>query len=166
MAHKRRKLNKLIFPDYNEWTSRWLTRAILATPKWQINSVEGSFYYNEWIGMLEGKLNGITLPARTGPATNYIRSVKVGIGVALASQEYENNKIKVTSETQNQFLKDLLEGPAVSMALNQASLSPATAQSFTLTGNKEKNIEYAQPIPINVEKANEEKAEMMEPITV
>ncbi len=166
MSNKRKKLSKLVFPDYNEWTSRWLTRSILSTPKWQINSVTGSYYYNMWIGTLATKLDGTRLPDRTAPELNYFRSMKVGIGVAMASNEYESMKTKVSSEVQNKFLKDLLNGPAVSMALNQASLSPVAGQSFSVGNGAEKNFEYETPFIKGKPKPEEESAEVMEPYTV
>ncbi len=124
MAHKRRKLPRLVFPDVNTWVSKWLTDAILATPKWQINAVLGSFYFNQWIDYLAGRLDGLKLPPRTNPTENWVRSMAVGIGVAMASEEYENNKVKVELQTENQFLKDLLTAPTVKMALGQSTIAP------------------------------------------
>ncbi len=138
MAHKKRKLNRLVFPDINTWVSKWLSDAIIATPKWQINSVLGSFYYNEWIDMLASHLDGMKLPAKTNPAENWQRSLVVGMGVGLASMQYENNKVKVELGTQNQFLKDLLSAPAVKLAIGQSTISPMakTANLITPEGNK------------------------------
>lgn len=123
MAHKRRKLGKLIFPDLTTWTDDWLTNAILSTPKWQINAVLGSYNFNEWINYLAGKLDGYKLPERINPHTNWQRSMAVGIGVAIASQEYENTKIKEPAAVENKFLKDILERPMIQVALGQTTLS-------------------------------------------
>lgn len=123
MAHKRRKLSKLIFPDLTTWTDDWLTNSILATPKWQINAVLGSYSYNQWITYLAGKLDGYKLPERVNPETNWQRSMAVGIGVAIASQEYENTKIKEPASVENKFLKDILERPMIQVALGQTTLS-------------------------------------------
>ncbi len=133
MAHKRRKLDKLVFPDQNTWVSDWLTHAILATPKWQINAVLGSFYFNEWIDYLASGLDGLRLPAKVNPLTNWQRSMAVGIGVAIASEQYENNKIKVEMATQNQFLKDVLSAPTVKLALGQSTLSPVAKTTGTIS---------------------------------
>ncbi len=133
MSHKRRKLDKLIFPDHNTWVSRWLSDAILATPKWQINSVLGSFYFNQWIDILASRLDGMKLPPRTNPETNWARSMAVGIAVAMASKEYEDNKVKVEMTTQNQFLKDLLSAPVIKLALGQSTIAPGVKTASTIT---------------------------------
>jgi methionine synthase II (cobalamin-independent) len=174
MASRRRKLSKLVFPDYGEWTTKWISRSILATPKWQINAIQGSFYYNEWIDILAGKLDGVALPQRSSPSTNYERSVVVGIGVALSAQEYEKSKVKVPSTVQNQFLKDLLEGPTVAIALNQSTVAPFTKSNFmTGTGAEKKYLETRPigetrraraPMMVGEMKAMEEPAQVIEPI--
>jgi hypothetical protein len=162
MASRRRKLSKLIFPDFNEWTTKWVTRSILSTPKWQINAIQGSFYYNEYIDILAGKLDGLALPQRTDPSTNYRRSLIVGIGVGLASEEYEKNKIKVPSTVQNQFLKDLLEGPTVSLALSQSTMSPVANASYGTNGVMQRRTQETRPI--SEARKMGEPVQMMEPI--
>ncbi len=162
MASRRRKLSKLIFPDFNEWTTKWITRSILATPKWQINAIEGSFYYNEYIDILAGKLDGVALPPRTNPTTNYQRSLMVGIGVALASEEYEKNKIKVPSTVQNQFLKDLLEGPTVSLALNQSTVSPVAKSGYAMNGARQ--MKSVETKPVSESRKMAEPVQVIEPI--
>jgi hypothetical protein len=138
MSHKRKKLNKLVFPDHNTWVAKWLSDAILATPKWQINSTLGSFYYNEYIDILASRLDGMKLPSRTNPETNWARSMAVGIAVAMASKEYEDNKVKVEMTTQNQFLKDLLSAPVIKLALGQSTVAPGvrTANVISPEGTK------------------------------
>ncbi len=138
MSHKRKKLEKLVFPDHNMWVARWLSDAILATPKWQINSTLGSFYFNQWIDILASRLDGMKLPARTNPETNWSRSMAIGIAVAMASKEYEDNKVKVEMSTQNQFLRDLLSAPVIKLALGQSTVAPGvkTASVMTPEGTK------------------------------
>lgn len=137
MSHKRKKLDYLIFPDQNTWVQKWLTDAILATPKWQINSLMGAYYFNEWIDILASRLNGMRLPERVDPTDNWVRSMAVGFGVALASREYERNKIKVEMQTENQFIKDILNAPTVKMAIGQSTLAPKIKEVSVTTPRKE-----------------------------
>jgi hypothetical protein len=183
MAHRRIHLNRLVFPDYNEWTNKWITRSILATPKWQINAIEGSFYYNEWINLLSTRLDGTKLPQKGDPKDNYVRSLVVGVGVAITSQEYENNKIKVPSSVENMFIKELLEGPTMQLALNQSTLSPVGNYNFAI--NAPKSVagrglaRTPEPVPMPMENAQMEmgvatrgngkrlaEAQVMEPMLV
>ncbi len=138
MSSKRKKLEKLVFPDHNAWVSKWLSNAILATPKWQINATLGSFYFNQYIDILASRLDGLKLPDRTDPKMNWVRSMEVGIAVSMASREYENNKIKVEMATENQFIKDLLQGPMIKLALGQSTLAPGvkTASVMSPEGTK------------------------------
>ncbi len=138
MAHKKKKLSKLVFPDHNAWVTKWLSDAILATPKWQINSTLGSFYFNQWIDLLASRLDGLRIPDRINPKINWIRSMAVGLSVSMASREYENNKVKVELQTENQFIRDLLQGPVIKLALGQSTIAPGvkTASLFSPEGEK------------------------------
>jgi hypothetical protein len=113
MAHRQggHKTKNLVFPS--NWTGKWLYRAIINTPKWQINSVLNSYKYNEWISFESTYLNGLKLPERSDPETNYIRSVLVGVKVSQASKDYENMMNKVPLEDKVELLKDELATPIV-----------------------------------------------------
>ncbi len=113
MAHKEggHRTPVLSFPS--NWTGKWVYRAIINTPKWQLNSVLNSYKFNEWIGFESTYLNGLRLSERTDPETNYIRSIEVGIAVSRASQEYEKTFHKVPLEDKVKLLKEELEVPIV-----------------------------------------------------
>ncbi len=113
MAHRQggHKTKGLVFPS--NWTGKWLYRAIINTPKWQINAVLNSYKYNEWISFESTYLNGLKLPERSDPETNYIRSVLVGVKVSQASKDYENMMNKVPLEDKVELLKDELQTPIV-----------------------------------------------------
>ena len=113
MARKQggHKTNKLVFPS--NWTGKWLYRAIINTPKWQINAVLNSYKFNEWISFESTYLNGLKLPERTDPETNYIRSVIVGVKVSQASKDYKNMMNKVPLEDKVELLKEELQTPIV-----------------------------------------------------
>ncbi len=126
MSNKRKKLPVLAFPNTYEWQTKWLAHSILATPKWQINSLEGAVQFNNWITILEGKLNGLQLPARTDPETNWIRSAVVGVAVSEASQTYENTKVKLPLADRANFLKQILSEPLVQPLVATLTQSPMT----------------------------------------
>lgn len=121
---KRKKLAELAFPNTYEWQTRWLSHSILATPKWQINSLEGAVEFNNWITLLQGKLNGMQLPARTNPETNWVRSAMVGVAVSEVAQTYENTKVKLPLADRANFLKQLLSEPLVQPLVATAVKSP------------------------------------------
>jgi len=72
-----------------------------------------SYKYNEWISFESTYLNGLKLPERSDPETNYIRSVLVGVKVSQASKDYENMMNKVPLEDKVELLKDELQTPIV-----------------------------------------------------
>jgi len=113
MTHRQggHKTKSLVFPS--NWTGKWLYRAIVNTPKWQINAVLNSYKYNQWIGFESTYLNGLKLPERTNPEENYIRSVLVGVKVSQAGKDYEESLNKVPLEDKVQLLKDELATPIV-----------------------------------------------------
>ena len=110
--HKGYHTNQLIFPS--NWTGKWLYRAIINTPKWQINSVLGSTKYGQWFGLLQANLNGLMLAPKTDDVvSNVMRSVAVGIKVKQASTQYEKLMHKLPYEEQVKRLNELLENPIV-----------------------------------------------------
>jgi len=113
MTHRQggHKTNKLVFPS--NWTGKWLYRTIINTPKWQINSVLGSYKYDQWTSFESTYLNGLKLPERTSPEENYLRSVIVGIKVSQASKDYKNMMNEVPLEDKIELLKDELSTPIV-----------------------------------------------------
>jgi len=113
MVHRQggHKTTKLVFPS--NWTGKWLYKAIINTPKWQINSVFNSYKYNQWISFESTYLNGLKLPERTSPEENYIRSVIVGMKVSQASKDYENMMNQVPLEDKIELLRDELATPIV-----------------------------------------------------
>jgi len=113
MARKQggHKTKGLVFPS--NWTGKWLYRAIINTPKWQINSVLNSYKFNEWIAFESTYLNGLRLPERTNAEDNWIRSMIVGIKVSQASKDYEQMMNKVPLEEKVDLLKEELATPIV-----------------------------------------------------
>jgi hypothetical protein len=113
MAHKQggHKTKGLVFPS--NWTGKWLYRAIINTPKWQINSVLNSYKYNQWISFESTYLNGLKLPEKQSPEENWMRSAIVGIKVSQASKDYEQMMNKVPLEDKVELLKDELATPIV-----------------------------------------------------
>jgi len=113
MAHREggHKTKGLVFPS--NWTGKWLYRAVVNTPKWQINSVLNSYKFNQWIGFESTYLNGLRLPEKTSPEKNFIRSVMVGVKVSQAGKDYEESLNKVPLEDKVQLLKDELATPIV-----------------------------------------------------
>jgi len=113
MAHKEggHKTKGLVFPS--NWTGKWLYRAIINTPKWQINSILNSYKFNEWIAFESTYLNGLRLPERVSPETDWIRSAIVGVKVSQASQDYEATLNKVPLEEKVDLLKEELSVPIV-----------------------------------------------------
>jgi hypothetical protein len=113
MAHKQggHKTKGLVFPS--NWTGKWLYRAIINTPKWQINSVLNSYKYNQWISFESTYLNGLKLPEKQSPEENWLRSAIVGIKVSQAGKDYEQMMNKVPLEDKVQLLKDELATPIV-----------------------------------------------------
>jgi len=105
------KTKVLVFPS--NWTGKWLYRAIINTPKWQINSVLNSYKYNQWISFESTYLNGLQLPEKTNPEENWIRSAIVGMKVSQASKDYEQMMNKVPLEDKVELLKDELATPIV-----------------------------------------------------
>jgi len=110
------KSNKLVFPG--NWTGKWLYRAIINVPKWQINSVLNSYKFNQWIALESTYLNGLTLPDKVDPENNYIRSVIVGIKVSQASADYQQIMNEVPLEEKVQLLKDELATPIIGDMIN------------------------------------------------
>jgi len=113
MAHKQggHRTNRLAFPS--NWTGKWLYRAIINVPRWQINSVLNSYKFNQWIAIESTYLNGLRLPDKESPETNYIRSALVGIKVSQASKDYEQMMNEVPLEEKIQLLKDEISTPIV-----------------------------------------------------
>jgi len=113
MGHRQggHRTKSLVFPS--NWSGKWLFRAIINTPKWQINSILNSYKFSEWIGYLSSYLNGLKLPDRTSPEENYVRSVVVGIKVSQASKDYQNAMNKIPVEDKVRLLKDEIETPIV-----------------------------------------------------
>jgi hypothetical protein len=113
MVHRQggHKTTKLVFPS--NWTGKWLFRAIINTPKWQINSVLNSYKYNQWISFESTYLNGLQLPEKTSPEENWIRSVIVGMKVSQASKDYEQMMNKVPLEDKVELLKSELATPII-----------------------------------------------------
>jgi len=113
MARKQggHKTKSLAFPG--NWTGKWLYRAIINTPKWQINSVLNSYKYNQWASFESTYLNGLKLPEKQSPEENWLRSAIVGIKVSQASKDYEQMMNKVPLEDKVQLLKDELATPIV-----------------------------------------------------
>jgi len=105
------KTPRLVFPS--NWTGKWLYRAIVNTPKCQINSVLNSYKYNQWISFESTYLNGLRLPERTSPEENWIRSALVGMKVSQASKDYENMMNKVPLEEKVELLKEELQTPII-----------------------------------------------------
>lgn len=152
--HKGYHTNQLIFPS--NWTGKWLYRAIVNTPKWQINSVLGSTKYGQWYGLLQANLNGLMLAPKTAdPVSNVMRSVAVGIKVKQASTQYEKLMHKLPYEEEVKRLNELLENPIVGdmvKTLTEATLpAPMTGKvvskrSVTLPpyepGEEEEEEEY------------------------
>lgn len=119
---KTHKTSKLIFPS--DWTGKWIYRSVLATPKWQINSTLNAYKYQEYISFLSGQLDGLTLPERIDPKTNWVRSAMVGEKVVVASQLYEQTPDKIPLEDKIKFVKSLFENPVVNNLITQATASP------------------------------------------
>jgi len=113
MAHKEggHKTKGLVFPS--NWTGKWIYRAVINTPKWQINSVLNSYKFNEWISFESTYLNGLRLPERTSPEDNYVRSMLVGVKVSQASKDFNSTLNKVPLEEKVQLLKEELSVPIV-----------------------------------------------------
>ena len=130
MARKQggHKTKVLVFPS--NWTGKWLYRAVINTPKWQINSVLNSYKFNEWIAFESTYLNGLRLPERTSAEENYIRSVIVGIKVSQASKDYEQMMNKVPLEEKVDLLKEELATPIVGDMIRTLTnfVAPAPAQ--------------------------------------
>jgi hypothetical protein len=140
MAHRQggHKTKGLVFPS--NWTGKWVYRAIINTPKWQINSVLNSYKYNEWISFESTYLNGLRLPERTSPEENYIRSVLVGIKVSQASKDYNSTLNKVPLDEKVQLLKDELAVPIVGdmiRNITQFAMPVPTAQPMPSMVNVE-----------------------------
>jgi len=113
MAHKQggHKTKGLVFPS--NWTGKWIFKAIVNTPKWQINAVLNSYKYNEWISFESTYLNGLRLPEKTNPEENWIRSAFVGIKVSEASKAYDSMQNKVPLDEKVDLLKEELSVPIV-----------------------------------------------------
>lgn len=119
MAHKPggHKTKGLSFPA--NWTGKWLYRALINTPKWQLNSILNSYKFNQWIAFESMALNGLQLSPRVSPETNYIRSIEVGIAVSEASKQYEAIPHKVRLEEKVKLLKEELEVPIIGDMIRQ-----------------------------------------------
>jgi len=105
------KTKNLVFPA--NWSGKWLYRAVINTPKWQINSVLNSYKFNQWITFESTYLNGMRLPEKADPNTNYIRSVLVGIKVSQASKDYQQMMNEVPLEEKVELLRNELATPIV-----------------------------------------------------
>lgn len=135
--HKGYHTDELIFPS--NWTGKWLYRAIVNTPKWQINSVLGSPKYNEWINILSANLNGLRLLAKTDDAVvNVMRSVAVGVKVHQASQQYEQLFHKLPYEQSLKQLENILRHPVVGDMVR--TLTEATLPSPQVGVTEEKKV--------------------------
>ncbi|MEM0257252.1 MAG: hypothetical protein QXV58_15115 [Saccharolobus sp.] len=113
--HKPKKTSKLIFPA--NWTGKWLYDAVVATPKWQVNSFLGAPQYAQWISYFD-RINGLQLAPKTNADTNFMRSVQVGLVTSQIAQEYENTKVKQTLEDKAEELEKLLTMPIVNQVMN------------------------------------------------
>ena len=113
--HKQKKTSKLIFPA--NWTGRWLYDAVIATPKWQVNSFLGAPQYAQWIDYFS-RINGLQLAPKTNADTNFMRSVQVGLVTSQIAQEYESTKVKQTMDEKAKELERLLATPVVSQVMN------------------------------------------------
>jgi len=125
------KTGKLVFPS--NWTGKWLYRAIVNTPKWQINSILNSYKYNQWITFESTYLNGLRLPERTSNEDNWIRSVIVGIKVSQASKDYEQMMNKVPLADKVDLLKEELQTPIVGDMIKTLTTFVAPVQPAEMT---------------------------------
>jgi hypothetical protein len=144
MAHRQggHKTKGLVFPS--NWTGKWLFRAIINTPKWQINSVLNSYKYNEWISFESTYLNGLKLPEKSDPETNYIRSVLVGVKVSQASKDYENMMNKVPLEDKVELLKDELQTPIVGDMIRTLTTFVAPMANEGVNPESVVNVEFPE----------------------
>lgn len=78
-----------------------------------MNAILNSYKYNEWISFESTYLNGLRLPEKSDPETNYLRSVLVGVKVSQASKDYEQMMNKVPLEEKIELLRDELETPII-----------------------------------------------------
>jgi len=131
MAHRQggHRTKGLVFPS--NWTGKWIFKAVVNTPKWQINSILNSYKYNEWISFESTYLNGLRLPERTSPEENYIRSVLVGIKVSQASKDYDSMLNKVPLEDKVELLKEELSVPIVGDMIRQVTQFTAPMPAVT-----------------------------------
>ena len=113
MAHRQggHRSKTLVFPS--NWTSKWLYRAIINTPKWQTNAVLNSYKFGQWIAFESSALNGLRLPERISPEFNFVRSIVVGVKVSQAGKEYENMMNKESLEQMVENLQNLTTMPVV-----------------------------------------------------
>lgn len=152
MPHKPggHKTKGLSFPS--NWTGKWIFRAIINTPKWQLQSILNSYKFNDWIAFESMKLNGLQLSPKTSPEMNYLRSVEVGIAVSQASKEYESVPHKVPLEDKIKLLKEELEVPIVgdmvrtlTQAMLPAPMAPVMQNVAEVKGEgKEIPIEFKE----------------------
>lgn len=160
MAHREggHRTKGLVFPS--NWTGKWLYRAIINTPKWQLHSVLNSYKYNQWIAFESMALNGLQLSPRTSPENNYIRSIEVGIAVSQASKQYQSVPHKVPLEDKVRLLKEELEVPIVGdmvRTLTQAVLpAPMSVMYPNVAEVKTQVGEEGKEIPIEVKEEGKE----------
>lgn len=156
MSHKQggHKTKGLVFPS--NWVGKWLYRAIINTPKWQLNSVLNSYKYNQWIAFESMKLNGLQLSPRTSPEMNYIRSIEVGIAVSEASKQYESVPHKVPLEDKVKLLKEELEVPIIGDMVRTMTQAVLPAPMAPMAPNVAEVKEEGKEIPIEVKEEGKE----------
>ncbi|ABP73425.1 hypothetical protein [Acidianus bottle-shaped virus] len=160
MSHKQggHKTKGLVFPS--NWTGKWLYRAIINTPKWQLNSVLNSYKFNQWIAFESMQLNGLQLSPRVSPETNFIRSVEVGIAVSEAGKQYESVPHKVPLEDKVRLLKEELEVPIIGdmvRSMTQAVLPGPMPVMYPNTAEVETPVEIkGKEIPIEFKEEGKE----------
>lgn len=127
MTHRQggHRTKGLVFPS--NWTGKWLYRAVINTPKWQLQSILNSYKFNQWIAFESMALNGLQLSPRVDPETNFVRSIEVGIAVSQAGKDYEAIPHKVPLEEKVELLKEELETPIIGDMIKQmteANIAP------------------------------------------
>ena len=157
MSHKQggHRSKVLVFPS--NWTSKWLYRAIIHTPKWQTNAILNSYKFGQWIAFESSALNGLRLPERISPEVNFVRSIVVGIKVSQASKQYENMMNKESIEQMVENLQNLTSMPIVGdmiRNMTEANLptvtetAPVSSEKVTIPAPKPKPEEKEEEVII------------------
>lgn len=156
MSHKQggHKTKSLVFPA--NWVGKWLYRAIVNTPKWQLNSILNSYKFNEWIAFESMALNGLQLSPRTSPETNYVRSIEVGLAVSEASKQYETLPHKVPLEEKVKLLKEELETPIIGDMIRSMTQAVLPVPAPTMAPNVVELKEEGKEIPIEIKEEGNE----------